>query len=335
MRVEISSPLSRLRDSEAGTTLVELLVAVALLLIVSSVVATGLQQMTVQQRTINNRTQMHNAVRSASELLQQEVGQAGRVSLPGKATLAAAVVGTPAPGFAQSVGILIDGQPSVAGIFVGEFLVIDTGSSVTADPIEETVEVTAVDAGSNQITAIFFQNHNAGVPVTVSGGFPSGVVPPTMVNGSTGNVLKLYGDINDDGQMVYVEYNCDLNAGLLYRQVMPFDFAGAKPAPGPGDILLDNIRPNPDGSLCFTYMPNPLPVVGTDTFVLDVAITLTVQTQFRNAVTNQFQVETKALLNVSPRNVFNVWQLASAGYNKASGSGRVQPMPPTVAALLQ
>ena len=39
--------------------------------------------------------------------------------------------------------------------------------------------------------------------------------------------------------------------------------------------------------------------------------------------------ETKALLNVSPRNVFNVWQLASAGVAE-----RIQPMPPTVTALL-
>jgi len=193
--------------------------------------------------------------------------------------------------------------------------------------------VTAVDAGSAQITAIFLNDHAAGVPVSVSGGFPSGVVPPTMVNGSTGNVLKLYGDINDDGQMVYVEYTCDVNAGLLYRNVMPFD-AAAKPAPTNADILLDNIRANPDGSPCFTYMPNPLPVVGADSFVLDVAITLTVQTQFRNVVTNQFQIETKALLNVSPRNVFAVWQLASAGFDEASGSSRVQPMPPTVVNLL-
>jgi hypothetical protein len=63
--------------------------------------------------------------------------------------------------------------------------------------------------------------------------------------------------------------------------------------------------------------------------VLDVAITLTVNTQVIDPITRQFQTETKALLNVSPRNVFNVWQLASAGVTE-----RVQPIPPTVAALL-
>ena len=42
-----------------------------------------------------------------------------------------------------------------------------------------------------------------------------------------------------------------------------------------------------------------------------------------------FQKETKALLNVSPRNVFNVWQLAGLGMGY-----RVQPIPPSVTALL-
>jgi hypothetical protein len=63
--------------------------------------------------------------------------------------------------------------------------------------------------------------------------------------------------------------------------------------------------------------------------VLDVAITLTVQTQVKDPITKDFQLETKALLNVSPRNVFNVWQLASAGV-----ADRVQPIPPTVTNLL-
>jgi hypothetical protein len=41
------------------------------------------------------------------------------------------------------------------------------------------------------------------------------------------------------------------------------------------------------------------------------------------------QRETKALLNVSPRNVFNVWQMASLDQSEY-----VQPMPPATAALL-
>ena len=144
--------------------------------------------------------------------------------------------------------------------------------------------------------------------------------------------LKLFGDINGDGQMVYVEYTCDPlpgGTGNLYRNVMPYDQAPPKLAPTSRQVLLSNIQTNPGGTACFTYMPNPLPIVNGNTYVLDVAITLTVNTQVIDPITRQFQTETKALLNVSPRNVFNVWQLASAGVIE-----RVQPMPPTVTALL-
>ena len=38
---------------------------------------------------------------------------------------------------------------------------------------------------------------------------------------------------------------------------------------------------------------------------------------------------TKALLNVAPRNVFNVWQVASLTY-----MDRIEPLPASVVALL-
>ncbi len=50
---------------------------------VSSIVTSALLQMTQSQTTIWNRTEMHSGIRGATELLQQEVGQAGRVTLPG------------------------------------------------------------------------------------------------------------------------------------------------------------------------------------------------------------------------------------------------------------
>jgi hypothetical protein len=65
------------------------------------------------------------------------------------------------------------------------------------------------------------------------------------------------------------------------------------------------------------------------TFVLDVAVTLTVQTEKVDPVTRQYQTETKALLNVSPRNVFSAWELAGMGY-----TNRIQSTPTTITALL-
>ena len=83
--------MTRLR-SESGFSLVELLVATGLLLVVSSIVTSALLQMTKHQQTIWNRTEMHSGVRGATELLQQEVGQAGRITLPAPVTLDRAAV---------------------------------------------------------------------------------------------------------------------------------------------------------------------------------------------------------------------------------------------------
>jgi type II secretory pathway pseudopilin PulG len=296
--------------SEAGFTLIELMVSVLVLMVVSGVVLQGMLGLSRINDVVANRTEMHAGVRNATELLQQEVGQAGRVSLPGS-TLSDAV----APGMAT---VLVS---STAGMFPGLHLVVDIGGN------QETVTLTAVNTATSQITARFVNGHAANAPLSVSGGFAAGVVPTTMANGSTGNVLKIVGDINGDGNMVYVEYTCDLASGRLFRNPMPYD-AAVKPAPTIEEVLLDNILPNPGdpGPPCFTYQERTID--GT-TFVVGVAITLTVRTQDRDPITKQFQTETKALLNVSPRNVFNVWQMESLGY-----SNRVQPLPPATALLL-
>jgi hypothetical protein len=56
---------------------------------------------------------------------------------------------------------------------------------------------------------------------------------------------------------------------------------------------------------------------------------LTVWTQSADPITRQFQTETKALLNVSPRNVFFAWELTGIGY-----TNRIQSTPGTITALL-
>src|SRR5437868_3248580 len=81
--------------SEAGFTLAEMLIATGLLLVISSIVTSALLQMTNHQQTIWNRTEMHSGVRGATELLQQEVGQAGRIAIPAPVTITGAAI--PAP----------------------------------------------------------------------------------------------------------------------------------------------------------------------------------------------------------------------------------------------
>src|SRR4051812_48773564 len=84
-------------SSERGFSLIELLVSTCILLILMGVVMTALNQSTRQQQTIWNRTEMHSGVRGATELMQQEVGQAGRAAMGPNAPLklAGAVAGAP------------------------------------------------------------------------------------------------------------------------------------------------------------------------------------------------------------------------------------------------
>jgi len=296
---------------EHGFSMIELLVSIAVLMIISGTVTEGVLRLTRTNQTVANRAEMHASVRNVTALLQQEIGQAGRITLPAGVTIAGTIDSS---NYTTS---------STLGMFVGEQLVIDTGNS------EETVQVTAIN--NNTITGSFFNPHNVGAPISVYGGFAQGVVPPSAANGSTGSILKIFGDINGTGNMVYVQYECDVNAGRLYRRSMAFDI-GAKTPLTPDQTLLNNIVANPIDpatglpAVCFTYQEA---LANGDKYVVDVAITLTVQTPAPDPVTGLYQKETKALLNVSPRNVFNVWELAGLGV-----ANRVQPTPPSVTNLL-
>jgi prepilin-type N-terminal cleavage/methylation domain-containing protein len=298
-----------LRTNDDGFGLPELMISLVIVLVVFGVMTTGMSQMSNAQRTIWNRTQMHGGVRGATELLQQEIGQAGRITLPGSVSTTAAL----------PLGVNTIAVTSAAGMYVGEKLVIGP------DDDEETVTLTAVDTVANTITAYFGNAHAAAGPVRVLGGFATGIVPPNQASGSTGSILKLYGDVNGDGQMVYVEYTCDTNTGNLYRNMMPIT-AATKPAVTASNILLTNLTVNPGATACFTYQTA---TAGVQTYVTNVAITLSVRTQSLDPITKQYQTETKALLNVSPRNVGLVWQLGSLGL-----TSRIQPTPPSVLNLL-
>ena len=295
-------------DSQAGFSLTEALIATSILVLLFSAATNGLNQTVTFSRTTTNRAEMHGSVRGATELLQQEIGQAGRVTLPGPIALAGAVT----KGAAQTVALT-----TAAGLFTGANVVIGTGM------LGETVTITAI-AGTS-ITATFTVDHTAGEPLQIYGGFGTGVVPPSQTNGSTGTVLKLYGDINDDGQMLYVEYTCDVATNSLYRNVMAWN-AGAKPVLTPSMVLLNNVIANPGNAPCFTYQVED--VAGLK-FVTGVAVTLSVHSQQKDAYSKQFQQATKTLLNVSPRNIFLVWTMESIGVHN-----RLQPMPPTILALL-
>jgi prepilin-type N-terminal cleavage/methylation domain-containing protein len=338
---------------QTGFSLVEMMIVLAILMIVAGIVSVGLFRMTMAQGTTWNRSEMHAAVRSATELIQQEVGQAGQMALPPAAvTLTGAVAGA---GATTTVGV-----SSTAGMFPGMQLAIGPqplpcGAPPVPAESRETVMVTTVDTAANTITAAFQDCHSAGAIVAAAGAFAGGIIPKfddcaatnpcklisasgspatrittnlTAATGSTTTLLKLFGDINSDGNMVYVEYRCDFSTvpGRFTRRMMPYNTPAAQKPTFPERALLTNVLANPGGTACFRYQAVP---VQNNTYIINVAITLTVQTENRDPDTGLFQTETKALLNVSPRNVYQAMQMSNL--NMANS---IQPVPQTIINLL-
>jgi|CXWL01.1.fsa_nt_gi prepilin-type N-terminal cleavage/methylation domain-containing protein len=308
----MSSPRTTRAANQDGFTLIEAMISMTILLVVGGTAVTSLLAITRNSDVVTSRSDMRTSVRNAVDLMVDEIGQAGRLALPAPVTTT------------SSVAIRATAVPlsSTSQIFVGEHLVIDTGVN------QETVTVAAI-AGNSITIASATKPHASGAPVTVTGGFAAGVVPTTMANGSTGSRLKIVGDLLADGNLMYGEYWCDVDPatglGRLYRNVMAFDTV-AKPAPTVDQILVDNLTANPAATPCFTYSTQ---TVGATTYAIDVAVTLSVASQRVDAITSQRQTETRTVLNVAPRNVLAVRQLASAGV-----FNRIQPLPPSVIALL-
>ena len=137
----MTTPNPRALSAESGFSLIEVMVTSGILMAVSAIVMGGVMEMSQLNNTIANRAQMFAGVRNATALLQQEVGQAGRTTLPGSPTLTAAV----------AAGVNTVDVSVASNMFVGENVTIGTGDTA------ETVTVTAV--GNQSITATFVSAH--------------------------------------------------------------------------------------------------------------------------------------------------------------------------------
>src|SRR5215467_2910649 len=110
------------KQGEKGFSLIELLVAVTILVIVAGAVMAGMINTTRSQSTVMNRTQLHASVRNATELMEQEIGQAGRIaSQPGLQISAVTTTATASTVTVSTTGTL----NATTGMYVGEQLIID------------------------------------------------------------------------------------------------------------------------------------------------------------------------------------------------------------------
>src|SRR6266481_1870860 len=138
------------RKKQVGFSMVETMVSIAVLSAVGGIVMSGMVQLMRTQGSITNRTEMHTSVRSATELLQQEIGQAGKVSLAPPAanvSLAGAVTAT-----AGNVAFTLSASDgSTPTVYAGESLTVDLGTN------QEVVQLVTGSGASG--TALFQVSH--------------------------------------------------------------------------------------------------------------------------------------------------------------------------------
>ena len=303
-----------------GFTLIELIASMAVLALIMGGFISALSTAEQSYARTELGSDMYENVRSVAELLAQEIGQAGLVSLP-TTPLGSAVTANPT---AQAVNV-----SQTTAMYVGEQLLVDAGSAS-----EELVTLTAVTPTT--MSGIFQNTHASGAPVTVLGAYPSGIVPPGATDGSTSvpgaakSVLNMFGDINADGSLVYVRYTCDTSVtpGTLTRSVTTI-------TPGVNTInaaqtLLSTLIPNPastaypTGVPCFQYTSY---TVGTptNTYVTNVGLTISVRSLTPDPQTQTYLTMTKSFLDLSPRNILAGFELGNAGL-----TNRLQAAPPNV-----
>jgi Tfp pilus assembly protein PilW len=292
-----------------GFSLFELIVSTSLMLVISGGIFLAISSSQQSYARTEQKADMYENVRGVAELMSQEIGQAGLVSLPAS-TLTAAVS---ANATAQPVNV-----SSTNSMFVNEQVLVDAGTNN-----EELVTLTGVTAIA--ITGIFGKPHAAGVPINVLGVFPDGVVAPGTTDGSTANVLNIFGDINADGSLAYVRYVCTPGSttapGTLTRSVTTI-------TPGVNALhasqtLLSTVVGG-TGAVCFQYTTT---VAAGFTFVTDVGFTLSVQATRPDPQTGVYPQMTKSFLDLTPRNVLAGLELANAGI-----TNRLQPTPANVLA---
>jgi prepilin-type N-terminal cleavage/methylation domain-containing protein len=252
--------VARIFRPSNGFSLLEIMVALAIFLVITGAVFSAMSTSQRASQGQQLKADMYLNLRGATELMAQEIGQAGLVSLPSPApTLSGIVTGSST---AQAVTV-----SSATSMFVGEKLLIDAGGS------QELVSLTAVNPGSNQITAVFNKSHSSGAVINALGVFPDGVL-----NSSTATQLQLFGDLNADGSLVYVHYNCDTTAGTLTRSITTV--TPSVTTSNASQVMLSHLIANPGGTPCFQYTTQQVSLTQT------LGTGVGTQTTFMGAIAN-------------------------------------------------
>ena len=152
------------RKQPDGFTLLEMMVSLTVMLMVAGAAFAALDQSQKVYGTQEVQSDMHASLRSAFELMTQEIGQAGSLNFTPTTTSAAITAGV------RRRLLPLRRRPTFSWA---------SNSQSTRESNLEIVSVTALPA-TNQITGIFTLSHVSGVPVSAQGAFPNGILRPLL-----------------------------------------------------------------------------------------------------------------------------------------------------------
>jgi hypothetical protein len=295
--------------------------------------------------TNSNNSTMYTSVRSAAELIAQEIGQAGAVcgtatstsvntiaNCSGLKLKSSVVSGATAMSLQDS-----NGNSTVAGLFQGEKLTI-VADNTYGNSNQEVVQISTIDTIGKSVTLAKAASnpHFQNAMVVPQGVFPYGVLAT-----STSTTLKLFGDINGDGVLRYVEYDCTgisaTGTTTLTRTSTPINVTvdGVTDTSATAitlltrDVLVDNVvwkAPAGYTGAPYCFTPKVVQVIAPDgvttyNTVTNVQLLISVQAPNLDPETRQYAQMTKSFLQLAPRNV--------VAANTAVGLGNIDSLQPT------
>lgn len=350
----MSEGIQSVRKSKAGFTLLELLISMALLLVISSVAIGGMAYFQRNYRSSEERKSLQGKLRATVEQLSQEIGQAGLVpsglsgNLPSgtpyifnQSTVGAMAYLTAA----SAAGATVLSVSSTAGMYAGEWVILDTPDlNQTLGTPEERVQIVSINSSALTITVSATTNAHTptasnAVPIIAQGVYPMGVWTNTAVSLPDANnhaqTLTIFGDINADGSMVVVKYQCPATStttGPLLRKQYNVSASptntgcGATAVPDVTTTLIDNV------TFCqFTYQAI---TANGHIYAPSVGISLTVQSINKDLQTGSTISVTKNILNIQPRNIVNAYNMdlnpLAANSSEDSYTSQLQTLPATL-----
>jgi prepilin-type N-terminal cleavage/methylation domain-containing protein len=291
--------------SQAGFTLLELLVSVALMstLCGAVVLCLGTAQKSYRRSEITNA--LNQQLRSALQLMTQDISQAGLTGTDYSTTTTntayMSLTGndnpTPLATLTQSVNSsnTTATVSSTAGIFIGQTLLVGVGAN------QESIYISGVNASTSTITTVFGNGtgpqgssttHSIGDPLYPNGVFGDGVVPTNEAVGpSTINTLHLYGNLTGNGTITVVDYVCPTSSttpqyvdstGTVWAPLVRYEYdnalaQGSSPVPNTKVNILDLVAVTPGGCFTPTNASQPVNALSADnspTFVTAMSITI-------------------------------------------------------------